>query len=186
MAAAPPGPLGLETKPPTAQPILSSSAGRAASTSSLTRPWGANGHQASSVRSTDLIIVRAGVTLPLVGPTSGSSRVLVPFDAAPSHPPRLFRHRPLLVLQLSSPRLGMHAVRQRWSWRRARDDLRWWGDRADVLLCVRRRTGGEREPVRVCVRTCSTGAAALFVQGFGAVRRQAGLAATHRAGGLRV
>jgi len=41
---------------------------------------------------------------------------------------------------------------------------------------VRRRTGGEREPVRVCVRTCSTGAAALFVQGFGAVRRQAGLA----------
>ena len=31
----------------------------------------------------------------------------------------------------------------------ARDDLRWWGDRTDVLLCVRRRTGGER--AFVCV-----------------------------------
>ena len=39
--------------------------------------------------SVDIIIVRAGVTLPLVGPTSGSNRVLVPFAAAPSHPPRL-------------------------------------------------------------------------------------------------
>ena len=69
--------------------ILGSSAGRPASTSSLTKPWAVNGYQRSSVSSVDIIIVRAGVTLPLVGPTSGSNRVLVPFAAAPSHPPRL-------------------------------------------------------------------------------------------------
>jgi hypothetical protein len=72
----------------------------------------------------------------------------------------------------------------------ARDDLRWWGDRADVLLCVRRRTGGER--AFVCVLPGANTPLALllfglsFCAGFGAVRRQAALAATHRAGGIRV
>ena len=41
------------------------------------------------MRSVDLTIVRAGAILSPVGPTSGSNRVLVPFGAAPSHPPRL-------------------------------------------------------------------------------------------------
>jgi hypothetical protein len=89
MAAASPGPLLDETETTTSLLDPWFFGGKSCSTSTLTKPWAVNGYQRSSVSSVDIIIVRAGVTLPLVGPTSGSNRVLVPFAAAPSHPPRL-------------------------------------------------------------------------------------------------